>query len=205
MPGARLALLILSLLVPSMSAAAGEEPLCARLFVPEASDLVCEDIAVEGGWRAEVRPNDGGLSEFSRLTVRALRPEGVDRMAWEDGDGWLEAQMRVDMRAYADSLRALTRDPDNPLSADGMRQAIRALASALEKLGGLALAACDRPVRTAGGQRLLRCRFGTKPLALHVQVRLVEDGERRYAINIRTLSPRRLRHFEAVANSFTLG
>ncbi len=204
------ALLALLVLVMSSSLAAAQptgERLCGRLFVPEGYDLFCEDVAVaeDDGWRAEVRPIDGRFADFSRLTVRMLRPEGVDAQAWEDGDAWLEAQMRIDMRVYADSLRALARDPDNPLSADGMRQAIKALASALEKLGGLALAACDRPTRTGGGQRVLRCRFGTRPLALHVQVRLVEDGEQRYAINIRTLSARRLRHFEAIANSFVLG
>ena len=204
MPGALLTLLIL--LMSLGAAEAGAEQLCERLFVPGETGLLCEDIAEgEGRWRAEVRPKDGDFSDFSRLTLRVLRPEGVDRMAWEDGDAWLEAQMRIDMGAYVESLRALTRDPDNPLSAEGMRQTIKALASALEKLGGLALAACDRPTRTAGGQRVMRCRVGAKPLALYVQVRLVEDGERRYAMNIRTLSPRRLRHFEAIANSFTLG
>ncbi len=206
MPGALLALFLV-LLSPPVLAQTKEERLCGRLFVPEDSGLLCEEvIGGEGeGRKAEVRPVDGRFADFSRLTLRMLRPEGVDRLAWEDGDAWLEAQMRIDMRVYADSLRALAKDPDNPLSADGMRQAIKALASALEKLGGLALAACDRPRRTAGGQRVLRCRFGAKPLALHVQVRLVEDGDRRYAINIRTLSARRLRHFEAIANSFGLG
>ncbi len=204
MRGALLALFLL--LIPAAARATSEQ-LCERLFVPPGYGLLCEDLPGEGedSRKAEVRPVEGSFAEFSRLTVRHLRPEGIDRLAWEDGDAWLEAQMRIDMGAYAESLRALTRDPDNPLSADGMRQAIKALASALEKLGGLALAACDRPTRTAGGQRVLRCRFGSKPLALYIQVRLVEDGEQRYAINIRTLSARRLRHFEAIANSFTLG
>lgn len=110
--------------------------------------------------------------------------------------------MEVDLSAYVAALSRLARDPDSPFASEGIREALEALAVGLDKLGKLALAGCRAPRRLASGQQVLRCRFGSGVLALHVQVRLVAAGDRRYAMNIRTLSERRLRHFEAIANSF---
>jgi hypothetical protein len=49
----------------------------------------------------------------------------------------------------------------------------------------------------------LKCSFGIEPVALDLNLRLVEAGDRRYAINYWAADQQRLNHLEAIANSFT--
>jgi hypothetical protein len=46
------------------------------------------------------------------------------------------------------------------------------------------------------------CSFTGGGIGLLVQHRLVAAGDRRYAIGMRAANEQRLRHFEAIANSF---
>ena len=55
------------------------------------------------------------------------------------------------------------------------------------------------------GRRELRCRWGVPPLALSMNLRLVEDGDRRYAVSYWAADEQRLQHLEAIANSFRAG
>lgn len=199
MPSLAFALLVAAGLV-APAADAQSDP-CASLFVPPESGLVCESSAEDDRVRASVTPTDGPFAEFSRMTLRELDPER-DALAWRRPERWLRAQMEVDLGDYVAMLQRFARDPDNPFGGESARSVLEGLAAALDKLGRLALAGCRDPRRLRSGQQVLRCRFGREPLALHVQVRLVAADERRWAINIRSLSARRLRHLEAVANSF---
>lgn len=174
--------------------------LCAALLVPEATGLVCKADGEEGA-RAVVEPEDGRLADLNRLSLRELNRQR-DALAWERPDRWLEAQMEIDLSAWVDSLKRLAREPDSPVAGKDMQRTIEMLAFGLDRLGRLPLAGCRKPRPVASGQRVLRCRFGAEPFALYLQVRLIEAGDRRFAANIRSLRERRLRHFEAVANSF---
>ncbi len=173
---------------------------CSSLLVPEVTGLVCRPGDGEGP-RAVVAPEDGRFADFSRLTLRELDRQR-DALAWERPARGREAQMEIDLGAWVESLRRLAREPDSPFAGEEMQRSVEALALGLDRLGRLALAACRKPRQLASGQRALRCRFGAEPFALYMQVRLIEAGERRWAANIRTLSERRMRHLEAVANSF---
>jgi hypothetical protein len=173
---------------------------CANLLVPEVTGLVCRP-GGEDGSRVEVAPEGGRFADLSRLTLRELDRQR-DALAWEGPDRWLESQMEIDLGAWVGSLRRLAREPDSPFAGEEMKRTVEALALGLDRLGRLPLAACRKPRRVASGHRVLRCRFGAEPFALYMQVRLIEAGDRRWAANIRTLGERRLRHFEAVANSF---
>ncbi len=191
----------------SPSAVGKTATLCDELFLPEGYGLVCEIEKTADGRavRAVVRPLDGDLAAFNRLSVRRLRREGADALAWRDPERWLRGQMRIDLSAYAEQLRKLVRDPDSPLSADSLRRTVEMVARVVEGLGNIVLRACDRPARSASGQWLMRCHFGKEPLVMRVEVRLVAKGRERYAFNLRSISARRMRHFEAIANSFSLG
>lgn len=200
MPSLAFALLVvLGLVTPGAEA---RSDACATLFVPPQSGLVCRPVVGDGdGARASVEPTDGPFAEFSRMTLRELDRER-DALAWRRPEHWLRSQMEIDLGDYVAVLERFARDPDNPFGGQAARSVLQGLATALDRLGRLALAACRDPRRVPSGHYVLRCRFGREPLALHMQVRLVAAGERRWAINIRSLSARRLRHLEAVANSF---
>ncbi|GBD44391.1 hypothetical protein HRbin40_01879 [bacterium HR40] len=201
MPSLAFSFLVLASLFGA-SAEARSDP-CAGMLVPAESGLRCEVATGDAapGTIARIVPQAGQFADLSRMTVREL-DRRRDELAWTRPGRWLESRMEVDLGAYVEALSRFARDPDSPLASDGVRRAIQALALGLGRLGRLALAACDRPTRNHAGHHLLRCRYGGEGFALHMQVRLVAAGDRRYAINIRTLSDRRLRHFEAIANSF---
>ncbi len=48
----------------------------------------------------------------------------------------------------------------------------------------------------------MRCNYAADGLGLQVVLRLVAAGDRRWAITMRAANEQRLRHFEAIANSF---
>ena len=190
--------LALALLLAT-SPARADLDLCESLFVPDGYALLCERGERP---RVVVRPVDGSLADLSRLSLRELSPEGDDLLAWSDPADWLRHQMELDLSGIAGILERAVRDPANPLEGEQLEELAAGLAKLLRKLGKVALLGCRDPDRTRLGQHVLRCRFGVDPLELHVQVRLVEAGRRRFAINIWTLDERRLRHFEAIANGF---
>jgi hypothetical protein len=174
--------------------------LCASLLVPEATGLVCH-ASDEEGVRTVVAPTDGRFADLNRLTLRELDRQR-DALAWERPDRWLQSQMEIDVSAWVDRLKRLAREPDSPIAGKEVQRTIEMLALGLDRLGRLPLVGCRKPRLVASGQRVLRCRFGAEPFALNLQVRLIAAGDRRFAANIRSVGERRLRHFEAVANSF---
>ncbi len=193
------AAVLMFLLLRFAAGARAELDLCDSLFVPPGYALLCER---GDNPRAVVRPADGSLADLSRLSLRELAPEGPDRLAWRDPVAWLQRQMEFDLSGIADMLERAAKDPANPLDREQFEELVAGLAKMLRKLGKVALLGCEDAVRTRLGHHVLRCRFGVDPLELHVQVRLVEAGRRRFAINIWALDRRRLRHFEAIANGF---
>lgn len=172
------------------------QDLCAQLTVPDGLDLGCT-AEVRPEPRAVLAPDGGTFAALSRMSVRALDPV-ADRLAWEDPRAWLERQMIVDLDGVADAVRDFGDDPDSPFGGEMARSAIGMLASGLEGLSRLPLAACGE----GASADELTCRFGVEPIALMMRIMLSGEGETRYAFNIRTFNEQRLRHFTAIANSF---
>jgi len=187
-------MLLAALLTGRAGEAAGGDGVCRLLTVPPGFLARCERSSL--GMRLVVR-DPGAAHPLERLTLRELERRGDDLLAWTDPRRWLERQLMLDTRGLARALDRLRREAGDPTVAT----LLRGLARLLERLGGLALGACDHR-RSLVGQRVLSCRFGRDPLELFVQVRLIEAGDRRFAVNITALDHRRLRRLEAVANGF---
>ncbi|HET6469374.1 MAG TPA: hypothetical protein VFG43_13455 [Geminicoccaceae bacterium] len=177
--------------------------LCAGLQLPPGIDLLCEpERPAAAGDPVVVRPlDDSGFGTLSRLRVARLEREGPDALAWTDPEAWLERQLVLDTSGLAKSARDLVEDPDNPLGGDTLRDATEMLVGAVDRMGRMALAACGDPIADDGRSEL-SCKFGGGPLAFYLNLRLVADGDDRYALMYQTMSERRLRHLEAIANGF---
>jgi len=180
--------------------------LCDRLFVPEGYGLTCERQVGEDAVseRAVVKPLDGDFADFSRLSLRPLDRE-ADALAWEEPERWLEEQMVVDMSGIVDRLQGMAEDPDNPLGGTPFTTALEAIAQSLDSLSRLALTGCGEPEALDEERRRLACSWSLGPVEVLMRLRLVEEGGERYALSLWTMNEQRLRHFEAIANSFSEG
>ena len=190
--------------------AAGIAALCGRLAVPEGYELVCET-RVTAGARAEqatVRPESGPASTLAQLTLRPLERES-EPLAWTEPNRWLEERVAVDVSGIGAALRPLA-GGEGPLGHPAAQAMIDGLLATLAGWGRLPLQGCVGPeeeaaTATTAHRRELRCRWGVPPLALSMNLRLVEDGDRRYAVSYWAADEQRLQHLEAIANSFGAG
>ena len=176
--------------------------LCAAFSIPPELGLVCEPA---GGATVGVvvRPAEGGFAALSRLTLRRLdRESAVDALAWSDPAAWLERQMTLDTAGFAAALRRLVDDPDSPLAGETTRAAVETLLGAVDRLGKLALAACESPQLRPDGRHVMSCRFTAGGFGLLLELQLLGSGEERWALALRTMNEQRLRHFRALAGAF---
>lgn len=173
---------------------------CAPLTVPEELGLVCRTERTGPGEILVVEPDGGTFQALSRLTLRELDPV-ADRLAWSEPEAWLERQMVVDVDALSAALDEVGGDPDSPFGSEMIRNGITLLVDGLEELSRLPLSACSG----AATDEELDCRFGIDPFLLFMRISLVAQDEARFAFNIRTFNEQRLRHFNAIANSFDPG
>lgn len=178
------------------------QELCAELTLPPALDLSCTPAPELAQGAVAVAPVGGTFAALSRMTVRPLVREGEDALAWRDPAAWLRRQMTVDTAGYADLLSGLAGSPDSPFAGESARGALDSLKSALGGMGRLPLAACDEPGAVAPDRWDMRCSFTAGGLGLLMHLRLVAAGEERWALTMRAANEQRLRHFEAIANSF---
>ncbi len=151
--------------------------------------------------KAIVTPDDSAFGELSQLSLRRLLRDEANEQAWADPEEWIRGQLIVDIDEVSKALTDLANNPDNPLGGPELTSAVQAAISTLRNWSRLALHGCD-PVQAKENRVRLRCEWSAASLALYVQVLLVEAGEARYAINIRTMNKSRLQHLEAIANSF---
>jgi hypothetical protein len=87
-----------------------------------------------------------------------------------------------------------------PLAHPVVRAMVDGLITMLSGWGQLPHQACTRGHRP--GRYQLRCDWGAALLGVEATLRLVEAGDDRYAISYWAVDERRLRHLEAIANSF---
>lgn len=187
----------ISPVVPAQEPAA----LCAALAIPEELALACETLP--GGQNGVlVRPREGGFAALSRMTLRKLDP-AADTLAWSDPAAWLERQMTLDTAGFAAALRKLVDDPDSPLAGEGTRAAVDTLLGAIDRLGRLALQACESPQLRRDGRHVMSCRFAAGGFGLLLDLQLLRRGEERWAVQLRTMNEQRLRHFQALAHAFS--
>ncbi len=195
---ARLAALALPLLGGDATAAS----LCARLTVPAELGLACRDQTTAPP-RAVVAPTGGAFAALSQLSLRQL-DRAREPSAWDDPDAWLRGQLELDTSGLADAFGSLADDPDSPWGGPTAALLAERVREALAGVGKAALASCDPP-RDASNGRAMSCRFGAEGVGLLLDLRLVRDGEKRWAIQYRSMNAQRQRHFEAIANSFRAG
>jgi hypothetical protein len=180
---------------------AAEAPgnLCDSLFVPEGYAVTCET-RIEAGEREErvvVRPS-GSRFGLAELSIRPLQP-GEAPLAWSKPEEWLADQLAVDVDGLSTTLRDLSLG--GPLAHPVAKASVEGLITMLAGWSRLPLEACA-PDEDAVRHEL-KCSFGIEPVALDLNLRLVEAGDRRYAINYWAADQQRLNHLEAIANSFT--
>ena len=189
----------LAVLLLLAGAAARAETLCGMVAIPPEIRLTCAP-AAEGS--ISIAPQDGSFAVLSRMTIRPLTRTGSDAEAWTDPPSWLRAQVTPDLAALSDLLAPLAEDPDSPFAGGQATTALDTLRRALGGLSNLPLSACDEPGPVGADEWRMRCDFTSDGIGLFVALRLVAHGEQRWSIVMRTANEQRLRHFEAIANSF---
>ncbi len=189
----------LASVAPALPAAAPIDDVCGRLFLPEGYRLDC---SVQGGAPASermavVRPVEGAFAPLSELTIRPL-----DQPV-QDPAQWLRGQLKLDLSGVEDSLRGLVQSPDSPFAGTPLADELRGWTAFLEQLTTLPLEGCREPAALPAAEGWqLACEWPLGPLRQFLTLRLVERDGQQYAVRIRTMNERRLRHLVAIANSF---
>ena len=183
--------------LPRASAVAAEpaDP-CALLFVPPGYELSCTLVRTGSDWRLVVAPNDSAFAALSELSVEPVE-EPV-----EEPREWLRGQMRLDLGDLEEAVRELTENDDSPFADEQFTAPIEAWLGMMTMLGDWPLQSCAEPVALSSATDIeLTCMWRLGPFEQHLQTRLVERDGQHYAVRIRAMNPRRLRHLVAIANS----
>ena len=187
------AVLVLAGLV--LPGSAGTAAVCPSVFVPEGYSAKCAGVAGDE-WRLEVTPDgETPFTAFSRMTVRPVE-QPVDPFSW------LQEQMVVDLSAFRFALDEALDDPRNPLGELIPRDVLDPVLEQLGLLGHLPLRGCSYPFQH--DQRpdwQIDCNWKLGPFEQIARLQLVELGGEPHLVTIWTLSPKRLRHLQAIANS----
>lgn len=186
----------------AVAPAAEAAALCESLFVPDGYTLVCET-RIESGRRSErvvVRPSAGAASALAELTVRPLRREEAP-LAWTEPEAWLADQVAVDVSGVSTGLQSLA--ASGPLAHPAARATVDGLVTMLAGWSKLPLEGCTPDPDPARHE--LHCRWGVAPVAITMDQRLIEAGERRFLVSYWAADEQRMRHLEAIANSFKPG
>jgi hypothetical protein len=197
MGGLRALVLATIVLLPGVAAA---ENLCERVVIPDELGLACSPVGIVSG-EVQIQPTDSDFAGLSRMTIRALDRD-ADALAWEQPDTWLREQVTVNTTGVGSSLRGLAENPDSPFAGDTAQGAVGSVLGLLNQLGRLPLSACEEPTKRGEDFWSMACRYTAGGFGVHLVERLEVNGDRRYAMTMRTMNEQRLRHFEAIANSF---
>jgi hypothetical protein len=192
------AVLTSALLLAAAPAGAATTDPCELLFVPEEYELGC--VARRGAdpedWRLVVRPEAGAFAPLSELSVEPVE-EPID-----DRDAWLRDQLSFDLRGFEDAFRNFADSDDSPITDEQFTDSLEAWLGAMASLAEMPLEGCAEPSTAPGNAREMTCEWRLGPFRQYLLTRLVERDDRVYAIRIRAMNERRLRHLVAIANSF---
>lgn len=191
------AALLALLLLPGTAAAAG---LCDAVVIPDELDLTCAPVGIADG-EVQIYPLDSDFAGLSRMTIREL-DRARDELAWEQPDTWLREQVTVNTTGLGSSLEGLARGPDSPFAGEAAEGAVGSVMGLLNQLGRLPLSACEEPVKEREDYWTMECRYTAGGFGVYLDERLEIEGDRRYLVTMRTMNDQRLRHFQAIANSF---
>jgi hypothetical protein len=201
MPGSLRVLAVRALVSSALLAfptAANAADLCDALTVPDGIGLRCQMNAPDGF--AEVAPSEGPFAAATSLWIWPLG-EPVD-----DDDAWLRRQVTLDLSGVTGLLRGFVSSEDSPFFGGGMPERVDQWVAMIETWGNLPLAGCGEPEDVpAHDARELRCVWRAGPLEQHLAVRLVHGPNGDFGMTARATNPTRIRHLEAIANSFVPG
>ncbi|HEX5078167.1 MAG TPA: hypothetical protein VFV80_03385 [Geminicoccaceae bacterium] len=183
---------------PPVGAAGPADP-CALLFVPEGYELRCSVYRDDDGWRVAVRPENSLFSPLSELSVEPVE-EPI-----EDPEAWLRGQLQIDLSGLEHVVRELARSEDSPFAGEEIGSSLETWLGMMHTLTEWPLQSCEEPSTEAdaasGETSELSCAWAFGPFRQHLVIRLVERDGERYAVRIRAMNERRLRHLVAIANS----
>ena len=179
-------------------AAASEDTLCERLFVPEGYALDCsvQTAVAEDDWLLKVHPVEGAFAPLSELSIRPVREPVADPNAW------LREQLTLDMSSFDATLEELLHGADSPLADTPIVGQLESWRSLLRQAAGWPLAGCDEPELADDDSWHMECAWELGPFRQYMALRLIEADGERYAVRIRAMNEQRMRHLVAIANSF---
>lgn len=181
---------------PPASAAAPADP-CGLLFVPEGYQLRCTvERGIEDDWRLVIRPEDSPFAPLSELSIEPVEEPVANPQAW------LRDQLRLDLGGLEHAVRALAESDDSPFADEAVAAPLEAWLGMIGTLAEWPLQSCEEPAARPPEERSeLACEWQLGPIHQHLVVRLVEREGQLYAVRIRAMNDRRLRHLVAIANS----
>jgi hypothetical protein len=172
---------------------------CALLFVPDGYQLRCSvQRRADDDWRLVIGPRDSLFAPLSELSIEPVE-EPI-----EDPEEWLRGQLRVDLSGLEHVVRELAESDDSPFAGEEVGTSLEAWLGMMNMLTEWPLQSCEEPSTeggVAGETSELACEWQFGPFRQHLVLRLVERGGERYAVRVRAMNERRLRHLVAIANS----
>jgi hypothetical protein len=172
---------------------------CALLFVPDGYQLRCSvQRRADDDWRLVIGPRDSLFAPLSELSIEPVE-EPI-----EDPEEWLRGQLRIDLSGLEHVVRELAESDDSPFAGEEVGTSLEAWLGMMNMLTEWPLQSCKEPSTeggVAGETSELACEWQFGPFRQHLVLRLVERGGERYAVRVRAMNERRLRHLVAIANS----
>src|SRR5919109_127602 len=101
-------------------------------------------------------------------------------------------------------VRELAESDDSPFAGEEIGASLETWLDMMGVLTEWPLESCEEPsteAGVAGETSELACEWQFGPFRQHLVLRLVERGGERYAVRVRAMNERRLRHLVAIANS----
>jgi hypothetical protein len=185
-------------LLPPAAAAEPADP-CDLLFVPHSLQLQCTVQRGGDDWHMVIRPEDSAFGALSELSVEPV----ADPI--EDPRAWLDNQLSLDLSGVEQMVRELTESDDSPFTDDQVARSLETWLGMMTMLADLPLQSCAEPVALSGRRfedaAELACDWELGPFRQYLLIRLVERDGQRYAVRVRAMNERRLRHLVAIANS----
>jgi hypothetical protein len=172
---------------------------CGLLFVPEGYQLRCTvQRGIADDWRLVIRPEGSPFAALSELSIEPVEePVG-------DPEAWLRNQLRLDLSGLEHVVRELAEGDDSPFAEDEVAAPLEAWLGMMTMLAEWPLQSCKEPAAPASALREgseLTCEWELGPFHQHLMIRLVEREGQLYAVRVRAMNERRLRHLVAIANS----